>query len=351
MKQPINNVDYAHRFFLALAGASALAMAAVLPARAQQSSPAEVQTVRIAQQFGISYLPLMVIQEQKLIERFAREAGLPEPVVSWNQFSGGGTMNDALISGSLDFASAGITPMLTLWAKTRGSLEVKAVAALAALPSFLNTSNREVRSIKDLTQRDRIALPAIKVSIQATLLQMAAEQAFGVGQHARLDALTVSMPHPDATAALLSGHSEVTAHFTTPPFQSQQLENPAVHRVLSSYDILGGPHTLNLIYTTGKFATQNPRTTRAFLTALETANGWIKQNPRAAADLYIRAENSKLKPDFVEGMITDPDVHFTTVPENIMKFAEFQHRIGQIKVKPADWKEIFLPDAHGYPGS
>jgi NitT/TauT family transport system substrate-binding protein len=350
MKQPINGVYYAHRFVLALAGASALAMAAGLPARAQQSSPTEAQIVRIDQQVGISYLPLMVIQEQKLIERFAREAGLPEPVVSWNQFSGGGTMNDALISGSLDFASAGVTPMLTLWAKTRGSLEVKAVAALAALPSFLNTSNPEVRAIKDLTERDRIALPAIKVSIQATLLQMA-EQAFGVGQHTRLDALTVSMPHPDATAALLSGHSEVTAHFTTPPFQYQQLDNPAIHRVLSSYDILGGPHTLNLIYTTGKFATQNPRTTRAFLTALETANGWIKQNPRATADLYIRAENSKLKPDFVEGMITDPDVHFTTVPENIMKFADFQHRIGQIKVKPADWKEIFLPKVHGYPGS
>src|SRR3954452_3786266 len=174
---------------------------------------------------------------------------------------------------------------------------------------------------------------------------------FGVGQHGKLDALTVSMAHPDATAALLSGRSEVTAHFTTPPFQYQQLENPAVHRVLSSYDILGGPHTLNLIYTTGKFATKNPKTTRAFLTALETADDWIKQNPKAAAELYVRAENSKLKPDFVEGMITDPDVHFTTVPENIMKFAEFQHRTGQIKVKPTDWKEIFLADAHGYQGS
>jgi NitT/TauT family transport system substrate-binding protein len=346
MKQRVKSVELSRRFVLVLAGASALVAVTSLQARAQEASE-----VRVAQQFGISYLPLMVIQEQKLIERFAREAGLPEPTVTWNQFSGGSTMNDALISGSLDFASAGVAPMLTLWAKTRDSLEVKAVAALAALPSFLNTSNPSVQSIKDLTKRDRIALPAVKVSIQAIMLQMAAEQAFGVGQHGELDALTVSMAHPDATAALLSGRSEVTAHFTTPPFQYQQLENPAVHRVLSSYDILGGPHTLNLIYTTGKFATRNPKTTRAFLTALETADDWIKQNPKAAAELYIRAENSKLKPDFVEGMITDPDVHFTTVPENIMKFAEFQHRIGQIKVKAADWKEIFLPDAHGYQGS
>jgi len=346
MKQRSKSVNYSRRFVLAFACASAFVAATGLPARAQEASE-----VRVAQQFGISYLPLMVIQEQKLIERFSREAGLPEPKVTWNQFSGGSTMNDALISGSLDFASAGVAPMLTLWAKTRDSLEVKAVASLAALPSFLNSSNGEVRSIKDLTDRDRIALPAVKVSVQAIMLQMAAEQAFGVGQHNKLDALTVSMPHPDATAALLSGHSEVTAHFTTPPFQYQQLENPAVHLVLSSYDILGGPHTLNLIYTTGKFATRNPKTTRAFLTALETADDWIKQNPKAATELYIRAEKSKLKPDFVERMITDPDVHFTTVPENIMKFADFQYRTGQIKVKPADWKEIFLADVHGYPGS
>ena len=90
--------------------------------------------------------------------------------------------------------------------------------------------------------------------------QMAAEQAFGVGQHGELDAFTVSMPHPEATAALLSGHSE-SRPFSSPPFQYQQLDNPAVHRVIKSNDILGGPHTLNVIYTTGKFARRNPKTT------------------------------------------------------------------------------------------
>jgi NitT/TauT family transport system substrate-binding protein len=347
------NASHTRRFFLATAGASALAATAGfgIGAAHSQTGPAETKTVRIAQQFGISYLPLMVLKEQKLIERFAREAGLPEPDVQWNQFSGGSSMNDALISGSLDLAAAGVAPMLTLWAKTRGSLDVKAVSALAALPSFLNSNNPEVRSVKDFTDRDRIALPAVKVSVQAIMLQMAAEQAFGVGQHDKLDPLTVSMPHPEATAALLSGRSEITAHFSTPPFQVQQLDNPAVHRVVSSYDILGGRHTLNVIYATGNFARKNPKTVRAFLTALETADDWIRQNPNAAAALYIRAENSRLQPDLVERMVADPDVEFTTVPENVMKFAEFQHRIGQIKVRPADWKEVFLPEAHGYAGS
>src|SRR3954462_11443744 len=153
MKQRTKTVNYSRRFVLALACASALVAATGLPARAQEASE-----VRVAQQFGISYLPLVVIQEQKLIQRFAREAGLPEPKVTWNQFSGGATMNDALISGSLDLASAGVAPMLTLWAKTRNSLEVKAVSALASLPSYLNSNNPSVKSITDLTDRDRIAL-------------------------------------------------------------------------------------------------------------------------------------------------------------------------------------------------
>ena len=80
MKQRSKSVNCSRRFVLAFAGASALVAASGLPARTQEASE-----VRVAQQFGISYLPLMVLQERRLIERFGREAGLPEPNVPWNQ--------------------------------------------------------------------------------------------------------------------------------------------------------------------------------------------------------------------------------------------------------------------------
>jgi NitT/TauT family transport system substrate-binding protein len=149
-------------------------------------------------------------------------------------------MNDALLSNSLQFASGGVGPMVTMWARTKGNLDVKAVAAINSMPIYLNTRNPNVKSLKDFTEKDKIALPAVKVSIQAVTLQMAAESVRRRPAE-QADPLTVSMSHPDGQVALLSGASEITAHFSSPPFQYQQLEKPGIHTVINSYEVLGGP--------------------------------------------------------------------------------------------------------------
>lgn len=174
---------------------------------------------------------------------------------------------------------------------------------------------------------------------------------FGAGQHARLDPLTFSLPHPDATAALLGGRTEITAHFGNPPFQNQQLQHAGIHRVLSSYEVTGGPHTVTLLYATQRWRDQNPRTLRALLNAQEAANAWIAANPREAAELYVRAERASLTPAFVEELIRHPDHRFTSAPEGVLRFAEFQHRTGQVPVRMAGWQELFFPEAHGWTGS
>ena len=326
-----------------VAAATLLALAA--PARA------ETATLRIAQQFGISYLPMIVAKQQKLIEAAATEAGLPAPEIEWIQVSGGAAMNEALLSGSLDVAAAGAPPAITLWAKTRGSIDVKGIAALGSMPIYLTTTNAKVKTLADFTDQDRIALPAVKVGFQAVVLQMAAAQAFGADQATKLDDLTVSMAHPDATTALLSGSSEVTANFGAPPFQNQQLQDPKIHRVLSSYDVLGGPHTFNVVYATGAFYAENPKTVAAIVTALDRADQFIQAHPAEAAKLYIAAESSKLPEPFVEALITAPDTRYTVAPENILKFVDFQHRIGQIATTTADWRDLFFPPLHDRQGS
>jgi NitT/TauT family transport system substrate-binding protein len=50
-------------------------------------------------------------------------------------------------------------------------------------------------------------------------------------------------------------------------------------------------------------------------------------------------------------VLSDPHVKFTTTPENVMKYADFMHRIGSIKNQPASWKDLFFPEIHGAPGS
>ncbi len=337
--------------FVCRASASLTALVAAVLVALPSSARAEVTEIKVAQQYGIGYLPLMLMEEQKLIEKHAKANGIPDLKVGWAKFAGGNVMNDALLSNSLQVASGGVGPLVTLWARTRGSLDVKAIAAINSMPLFLNTRDPNVKTIKDFTDRDRIALPAVKVSIQAVTLQMAAEQAFGEGQQNKLDALTVTLSHPDAQVALLSGQSEITAHFGSPPFQYQQLKNPAIHTVLNSYDVLGGPATFNVVWTTSKFRAENPRLYDAFVKALDEAEATINGDKRAAAEAYLRISKDKDTLDNIARMMNDPQIVFTTTPQNVMKYVDFMLKTGVIKVKPDSWKGLFFPNVYGLPGS
>src|SRR4051812_1130775 len=229
----------------------AAALATAIAALGAPSAGAETRTIRIAKQFGISYLPLTVMEEKKFLEERVKSLGI-DIKTEWVQFVSGAPMNEAIISGNLDFASGGVGPLLTIWGKTRGNIGVKGVAAINAMPLYLNSIDPKVKAIKDFTEKDRIALPAVKVSIQAVTLQMAAEKVFGPGQQNKLDNLTVSLSHPDGMTNMMSGRSEISAHFTSAPFMYQELEDGRVHKVLDSYEVLDGPHTFNAVWAASK---------------------------------------------------------------------------------------------------
>ena len=311
---------------------------------------AEMAEIKIAKQYGISYLPLMLMEDGNLIEKHAKAAGL-DVTVTWATFAGGNVMNDALLSNSLQIASGGVGPLVTLWARTRGNLDVKAIAAINSMPLYLVTRNPNVKTVKDFSDKDRIGLPAVKISVQALALQMAAEQAFGPGQQNRLDALTVSMSHPDAMLALLSGQSEVNAHFGSPPFQYQELAKPGMHMVLNNYDVMGGAVTFNVVWTTEKFRSENPKLYEAFVRALDEVEATINRDKRGAAEAYLRISKDKDTLDNIARMMNDPQIVFTTTPQNIMKYADFMVKTGAIKVKPESWKDLFFPNVHALPGS
>jgi len=330
---------------LALAVGAALAASLWSP-----GAEAQVKTVRLAKQFGISYLPLTIMEDKKLLEEQAKKLGI-EVKTEWLQLSAGSPMNEALISGNLDFASGGVGPLLTIWSRTRANLKVKGVAAINSMPIWLTTINPDVKTIKDFTEKDRIALPAVKVSIQAVTLQMAAEQAFGPGQHGRLDTLTVSMSHPDGMAAMMSGRSEVTGHFTSAPFQYQELADPRVRKVVDSYDVLGGPHTFNVVWASTRFRDENPKIVEAFVAALDEAVKFINANRKEAAEIWVRAENSRMPAAEAERIIRLPENEWTMTPKKVMAYADFMSRNGLIPARPESWKDLFFPEVHGLPGS
>lgn len=331
----------------------AAAALATLACAALASAPlhAEVKEVRIAKGFGIGYLPLIVMENEQLFEKHAKAAGLPDSAAKWLVIDGGTTQAQLLIGGNLEVSSGGLGPLVTIWARTKGNLNVQGMASINSMPLFLNTINPAVKSIRDFTDKDRIALPVIKSSIQAVILQMEAEKVFGTGQQNTIDRLTVSMAHPDGTSALLSGKTEVTAHLSAPPFQYQQLKDPKVKQVFSSYDVVGGPHTFNLIWTTKKFRDENPKTYSAFLAALNEAITKINADKPKYAKVFVEFTKSKLAPEFILEMMNDPQIRFTMAPEGTMRFAAFLHKIGTIKELPGSWKDMFFPEIHNLPGN
>ena len=311
---------------------------------------AETRTVRIATQYGISYLPLTIMAEKKLLEAEGKKLGL-DLATEWVRFTAGPPMNEALISGNLDFASGGVGPLVTIWARTQNNLKVKGVTALNSMPLWLNTINPNVKTIKDFTEKDRIALPAVRVSMQAIILQMAAEKVFGKGQEHKLDPWTVSLSHPDGLAQMMSGKSEITAHFTSAPFMYQELADSRVHRVLNSYDVFGGPHTFNVVWATSKLYEGEPKIVQAFLAALRTAMKEINDDPAAAAALWVKADKSKLTPAEAEKIIRDKDNTWTMTPLKIMDVASYMGRVKMVPVTPANWKDIFIDAIHDLSGS
>jgi NitT/TauT family transport system substrate-binding protein len=340
MRDPRNVIQ----LIAALVGACALLCSAM--------ARAEVSEIRAAQQFGLSYLPLMIMEDSKLVEKQAKSAGLGDVKVTWAKLGGPGAMNDALLSGSLDFGTGGVPSLITLWSKTTGTPnEVRGVAALNSMPVDLVTSNPNVKSIRDFTDQDKIAVTTVKVSTQALLLQMAAAKEFGEQNYGKLDSLTVSLPHPDAMTALLSGSGTITAHFSSPPFQYQEVARPGVRKILNNYDILGGPATFNVVWSTAKFRDANPKAYAAFVTALEEATATINRDKRAAAEVYKRMSGTKESVDELVKMMEDPLVDYTLAPKSIMKTAEFMAKVGTIKSKPASWKDLFFPNVYGLQGS
>ena len=258
-------------------------------------SPAQQQEIRLARQFSMGYLQLNVMEHQQLIEKHAKALGLNDVKVSWFTFNGPTAVNEALISGNIDVGSGGVPGLLVLWSRTKGTpQEVRGISALSSQPFLLNSRDPAIKTIKDFKDSDRIAVPAVKSSVQAITLQMAAAKAYGTKEFNKLDPLTVSMTPPDATVALLKGGAQISAAFSVPPFQYQQLEDPAVHTVLNSFDVMGGSHTFTAVWAPAKFRDGNPALYKALVAALKEATDIVNKDKKAAAALWIEDSKSKL---------------------------------------------------------
>ena len=293
----------------------------------------------------------MVMERDKLVEKHAKALGLPDLTAKWVSVAGPSVMNDGVISGAIQFIAVGAPSLITLWDKTRGNVQVKGVSAMTTYPLYLVVRNPEVKSVKDFSEKDKIAVPSIKVSTQAIMLQMEAAKIWGDANYAKLDPFTIGLSHPDAVLALTNNNGGVDAHFSSSPFYEQEMKLPGVRLLTTNYDILGGPATAVVIAASTKFREANPKAYQAFYDALGEAINTINKDKREAAKVYIEvAKDKKNSPDDIYTIINAKDYAYTLTPQKVGKTADFMHKIGTIKNHPASWKELFFPEVQNLPG-
>ena len=313
---------------------------------------AETNEVRFAQLYSLTYLPAYIVYEEKLIEKHATRLGIPAPKVTTNKLSSGPAANDALISGNVDFAMGGITVLLTLWDKTQGTMNVRGIATMCDSPIFLMTVDPRIKSLKDFGEGDRIAVSAVKVTMQALFLNLAAAREWGWDARFKLDPLAVSMSHPMSIQALRTGKIEVKNYAAIVPYNYEVIAASNARQLMTSYEVLGGAHTLNAFWATESWVKANPKTYQAVLAAFEEAAELITKDREVAARTYAKWEASSLPTaDVVRIIGTPSEITFSVVPNRTLMIAETMHKVGLLKTKPAAWTDYFHAGLHGKKGS
>jgi NitT/TauT family transport system substrate-binding protein len=327
-----------------------LAAAALMLAGTATAPRAEIAEVTIAQQFGVAFLPFMLMERDNLVEKHAKAAGI-ELKTNWQKVAGPSVINDGLLSGTVHFGAVGAPSLITLWSKTKSNVGIKGMAAMTSYPLYFVTRNPDLKSLKDLSQKDKVAVPSVKISTQALMLQMAAADLFGQANYQKFDEFTVSLAHPDAMVALMNNTGGVNAHFATSPFYEAEMKIPGARVLTTSYEILGGRASALVIIATTKFHDANPKVYKAFLAAQKEAIDTINKDKMAAAKAYLEIANDKKSTlEEIFGVINDKDYAYTLSPEKVFKTAVFMGTVGTIKDPPAKWQDMFFPDIHDLPG-
>ena len=291
---------------------------------------------------GFGFLPLVLMQRHALVEKRAAGAGLPL-TVNFSNIGGPSAMNDALLSGSAHFISAGPPAFLTLWDRTKGG--VHGVAAISSMPMYLNTRTDRIKSIADLRDGDKMAVTAVKVSIPSIIMQMHARRTMGAAETFHVAPFTVSMSHPDAVIALLTGNGSVVAHYASAPFHQRELNTPGTRAIMNSDDVMGGSTTFTMVSATTRFHDENPKAYAAFVAALKDAQAMIAADPRDAAQTLLDSMGGKgMTVDDLLTILRNPVTKYTVMPENVLTYAHFMHEIGSLKSDPASLGALFFDD-------
>jgi NitT/TauT family transport system substrate-binding protein len=280
------------------------------------------KNISIAEQFGLAYAPLQIMKENKILEK-----NYPDVKIDWKQLGNTAAIREAMLSNQVEVGFMAIPPFLIGLDK---GMEWKIASGLSESPVALVTNKENIKSIKDFSKIDRIALPQ-PGSIQHILLAMQCEKEFGDAK--RLDNSLVTLAHPDGMNALLSA-KDITAHFTTPPYLFKELEQRNIHQILDGKEAIGVDFTFIVGVTTNKFHDMKPELYKAFVKSLKESIDFMQKNTDKCAE--ILAPIYKLSKEEVLGYISRKDMVYTDQVKGVNEFAKFMKKTNYISKEYED---------------
>lgn len=288
------------------------------------STNEELMTIRVAKQFGLVYAPLMVTEKIDFFSKYGLK-------VEWVTLGSGGAVREAMASDELDAAFMGIPPYLIGWDK---GLPAKIAAGYCVIPVSLVTYDDNINKLEDIKPEHKIAVPS-PGSIQHILLSMALEKQ--LGNPNALDDNLVALPHPDGAQAMLA-KKDIVAHFTTPPYLFEELEQPGYKVILDGFDAFGQDFNFNVALVTENYHDNNPKGYAAFVQGLNEAMNWVNENKEKTAELL--APEFNIEKEKLLKYLTAEGVNFTTAPYGLMGFADFMKKAGYISKVPESLSDI-----------
>jgi NitT/TauT family transport system substrate-binding protein len=269
--------------------------------------------LKIADQFGLAYAPLVVIKERSMLE----EKGL---VVEWVQLGNASAIREAMLAGGLDIGFMGIPPYLI--GRDKG-MEWQVFTGLTSAKLGLVSNLETIESIEDIEGHHRIIVPQ-PGSIQHILLSMAAEHT--LGDPAVFDMQLVSMKHPDGLQALRA-KGDIQMHFTSPPYVNMALAGEGFRLVLDGEEAFGGPFTF-IIGVASKSMVEKGQELEILQETLIDAIAWMQNNPSEAVELLSTYYD--LSEEDTKEYLLGEQLRFGTEIEGLEKFESFMSEAGYL---------------------
>ena len=215
----------------------------------------------------------------------------------------------------------------------------------------LYTINPNVKTIADFKETDRIAVPTVRLSFNAMMLQMAADELWN-DPH-RLDHLTVALGHPDAVTALSAGYGKasITAHIAVQPFTDRGLKLPGAHIITDSRKVFGGPLTQITLLGDEADQGQEPDAVQG---RRQRARANRSRSPMlTSAPPRCCGRRRRRRPTTSTTWWPSSTIRASSSPRSrtgSLSSRHFLNRTGTMKAKLGSWKELFWETAHQQQG-